>query len=618
MPRAWAPDLVPYGPIQAARIADAADRSSAPWLRAYLDPTLPLAALADAWLRDLPAPIAAWVVVRALLDSLGVALLYLAVSRVLNRGAALLAALSYAMSPAVWATARDPAGTLAGFAVAAGLLAAAWVVCRPTVARGFALGLMLALLVRLFPPGWGFVLAGALTLVLARASWLTGSVTALALLLGAGPALWTRPSAPAADLFGSAGQWMFMLGSSAWLPAGSVIVGSVMLANLIVPAAMLVLLLVLSGLDHALVGGWQASPRRLLLPIWGAGVLTAVVLFPATYPGESVVAVAMLPVLASVMALPIATSPRAPARWATGLAIVGLVAIGTSTIGLNLVAVERASHEPAGVSLTGPAAEVPAFGGSAVGSLVGLRATLTENRSLRVWRALADTVQDAADRSRAAEVAVLADDGHVVPMLASLLRGSPAIRRLPSGISVLPLGRETLFLILPETPLPAELTRPSSVLAVVLPTGEDTGARLATLRARPSIDWLARAEPVQDARFTDGSAVVGVVADRGQPGSLRLTLIWELPAAADGRSVGQMARVTIRGSGTPVQQDLSLPSVDARRGGELVVQQAPGPLTVPPGPELSVGVSLLDASGASIRTRDGAIEVTVLTRQAPR
>jgi hypothetical protein len=615
LPRVWAPDLAPFGPVQAALIGNAARQSGSAWVRVYADPTFPLAALVDPLLRDLPSPVAAWVVVRALLDSLGVALLYLAIGRVLNRGVALIAALCYAFNPALWAMARDPAGSLAGLVVAAGLLAGACTVRRPTPVNGFMLGLALALLVRLFPPGWGFILAGALCLALARASWITGSVTALAMLLGAGTAVWARPAAPTSDLASGAGPWLFMLGSPAWLPAGSALVGSVVLARLIAPVAIIGLVLVLSGVGHGLLHGWKVSPSPLLLPCWAAGTLLAVALFPAEYPSEAVVASAMLPALASLVVVPLAMARWAAVRWATGLAILLMTAIGGLTIALNLIAVERASHEQAGFGSTAQTAESPASGLGAAGSFLGLRAASTENRSLRTWQALVDSIKDAAERTGATEVVALADDGRTGPMLEGLLRGSPGVRRLPQGISVLPLSRETLFLILPDTPVPVELTRPSSILIVAMPTGETTGAQLATLRARPAIDWLARAEPVQGVRFADGSAIVGVVADRGRPGRLSLILVWEVPAAAEGRSIGQTAQVTIRGNGPLVRQEARLLPTEARRGGELVVQQVPDLVAVPIGPELAVTVSLLDVSGATIPTSGGAAESTVLTRQ---
>jgi hypothetical protein len=618
VPRIWAPDLVPYGPVQATLIVDAASRAGKTWAQIYTDPTYPLAAIADRYLHDVPWPVAVWVVLRAALDALGAAVLYLAVRRVLDRGSALLAALVYACNPAAWATARDPAGSLAGLVVAAGLLAAVRVARRPTPVNGILLGLTLAALVRLFPPGWGFMLAGALSLAVGRASWIAGSLTALTMLLGAGPASWMHPptllptAAPGPD------QWLHMLGSFAWLPAASGFAGSVMLVNLIVPAALVAVVLVVSGATHAVLVAWKWAPRLYLFPGWAAGALISIFLVPFAAPGEALAAVAVLPLLASLLVVPVAASRWTVVRWTTGLAIALLIGVGAATIGLNLVSTERVSHTRAGFGPAGPLASDPGIGSIPAGSALGLGEVLTENRSLRTWRTLADTIQGAAERTGAPEVTVLADDGQTAPMLDSLLRGALAVRRLPLGIDVLPLDREALFLVLPGAPVPVELSRPSSMLGVVGTGGEDTGARLATLRARPETDWLAQTEPVEVVRFVDGSAIVGVVANHSGPGRLRLALFWELPAAADGRSIGQTARVTIGDSAASAQEDVGLPPVEIRRGSELVVQHVPEPPLVLAGPDLGVRVSLLDEHGEPIPTSDGRVEITIVSRGSAR
>ncbi len=444
LPRVWAPDLVPYGPIQAALIADAASRAGTSWLHVYADPAFPVAALVDPLLRDLPAPVGAWIVLRALLDSFGVAILYLAIGRVLNRGAALLAASIYALDPALWATTRDPAGSLAGLIVAAGLLAAVRAIRRPTPINGIVLGLALALLVRHFPPGWGFVLAGALTLALARASWITGSVTALAMLAGAGPAIWARPFAVVPGLASVADGWRPVLGSFAWLPSESALPGTVALDSLIGPAAVLALVLALSGTIHALIYAWKTPPSVLVLPIWALLTTLSMAWLALPGAGNAATAAAIVPVLAGLVVVPIAVSTWTSLRWATGLAIVLLLGIGTVTFALNLVGIERASHERAGFGAARLAADTPGSGPIAVRSQLGLHEVPTEQRSLRTWQALADTIQATSERTGATDVVSLADDDRLVPLLASLLRGSPAVRRLPPGVSVLPLTRETV------------------------------------------------------------------------------------------------------------------------------------------------------------------------------
>ena len=598
VPRVWAPDLAPYGPVQAASIIDASQRAGTPWLRAYADPTFPLAALTLPLLRDLPWPVTSWLAARAGLDGLGAAFLYLAVGHLLGRGAAFLAALLYIASPAVWSTARDVAGTLAELLVAAGLLAAVRVAHRPTTLNGIVLGLVLAAIVRAIPPGWGFVLAGVAALAVGRATWLTGSLTGLVLLLGAGPAIWSRSTGlpPSAGVF--AAHWRAVFGSAAWIDPASALPGSVSLAGVVAPAAILMLVLALIGTAQAVISGWRCAPRLLLLPIWAILGALSIAMLPLP-TGVSVAPVVMLPLLASLAVVPVATSRWATVRLATYLAVVLLVGLGATTIGLNVRGAEQASHERVAFA-------APDRAESDRSLSFGVREVPTANGSLRDWQALADTIQGVVERTGATDLIALGDGDRTSPMLESLLQRATTVRRLPPGSSIVPLERETLFLTVPDSPRPVELTRPSSRVAVFTPFGSDTGARLLTLRPRPAIDWLARTEPVPSDRFADGSAVVGVVADRGTPGRLALTLFWELPAAADGRAVGQTARLTVRGDGEPGQQDVGLPPVDVRRGGELIVQQPLRSFAVPPDSPLTVSVGLLDASGKTISTRDGA------------
>jgi hypothetical protein len=193
-------------------------------------------------------------------------------------------------------------------------------------------------------------------------------------------------------------------------------------------------------------------------------------------------------------------------------------------------------------------------------------------------------------------------------MLDSLLGGRVRVRRLPAASRVLPLERETLFLVLPGADVPVELTRPSSRLAVVEPPETDTGARLATLRARPDVDWLARADPVPDGRFADGSALVGVAVERGEGGGQRVTLFWQLPLAGDERDIGQSIRVTSSGGGRTEARDARLPPLEARRSGEIVVQHVE---VRGAGPDGRVGVVLLAGNGRAIPTAGGAGEVVV-------
>ena len=78
VPRVWAPDLVPFASRQGALVASAHAQAAPSLLTIYTDVSLPPLALLGPLLRLLPAPIETWVVVRGLLDAVGVALLYLA------------------------------------------------------------------------------------------------------------------------------------------------------------------------------------------------------------------------------------------------------------------------------------------------------------------------------------------------------------------------------------------------------------------------------------------------------------------------------------------------------------------------------------------------------------
>ena len=191
IPRVWAPDLVPFDPWEAAFVADARAHAADSWARAYAVPTWPALALADPWLRALPSPVAGWVVVRGLLDALGVAVLYLAVRRLVGPFGATVAGLLYAASPVAWAASRDPAGSFGPLLGAVALLAAVRLIERPTLLRGALLGVTLGLLARSVPLGLLVAVLGAATLASARASWKVGGLTALALVLTAGPALFT-------------------------------------------------------------------------------------------------------------------------------------------------------------------------------------------------------------------------------------------------------------------------------------------------------------------------------------------------------------------------------------------------------------------------------------------
>lgn len=193
VPRVWAPDLVPFSPDVATYVAEAARQQPISWRALYADPMIGPLALVEPLLGGLPSPVAAWVVLRGLLDAAGVALLYLAARPLVGAFGAALAALLYAASPMAWALSRDPSGSLGPLLMAATLLAAVRLAQWPTLVRGAVLGVCLGLLARSLPLGLLLVPIGAAALAIGRARWPVGGVAVLTLALSAGGALFVFP-----------------------------------------------------------------------------------------------------------------------------------------------------------------------------------------------------------------------------------------------------------------------------------------------------------------------------------------------------------------------------------------------------------------------------------------
>lgn len=190
-PRVWAPDLVPFGPRQAAYVAQAEQLAPVSWTAAYTDASVSALAIFESVLRTRPSPTVPWIVFRGLLDAAGVVLLYVAARRVSGPLAGTLAALLYAASPFAWALSRDPAGSIGPVLTSASLLAAVCLIARPTPIRGAILGVTLGLLARSLPFGPLIVVLGAVALVVGRAGWLVSGVTVLALIVSAGGVLFS-------------------------------------------------------------------------------------------------------------------------------------------------------------------------------------------------------------------------------------------------------------------------------------------------------------------------------------------------------------------------------------------------------------------------------------------
>jgi hypothetical protein len=146
VPRVWAPDLVPFGDRQAAYVSEAFRLAPVSLATFYLDPSVPLLALVDPMLRAWPWPVETWVVLRGLLDAIGVSLLYLAARSAVGVWPGIMAAALYAANPLAWGAGRDPAGALGALLAAAVLLAAVRFVRHRSVPRGVILGAVLLLL----------------------------------------------------------------------------------------------------------------------------------------------------------------------------------------------------------------------------------------------------------------------------------------------------------------------------------------------------------------------------------------------------------------------------------------------------------------------------------------
>ena len=180
---------MPFGRGDASYFAAAAKQQRATWIQIYSDREVSPLAVAERVLGDKPQPVPAWVVVRGLLDAVGVALLYLAVRSLLGPLGGALTALLYAASPWAWELARDPDGSLGPMLTAAAMLAAVWLIRRPTLVRGAVFGLALGLLARSLPFGPLVVPLGAAALAVGRTGWLVSGVAALALIASAAWAL---------------------------------------------------------------------------------------------------------------------------------------------------------------------------------------------------------------------------------------------------------------------------------------------------------------------------------------------------------------------------------------------------------------------------------------------
>jgi len=293
-------------------------------------------------------------------------------------------------------------------------------------------------------------------------------------------------------------------------------------------------------------------------------------------------------------------------RWAGFVAVMVVMLVEIATLGLAVRGIEQAAGAHRAFAMQPVQGTVERSASGPFRDPTGTRA------NLRDWEAVTDAMLEVAQRVGADEIQVVGDTplADVARWPDGWLRGR--VRpRWPASALFLPLERETVYLLPADLHPTAVLEHPSSTTTIVTSAGADTGARLVTLRPRLAVDWLSRVRAVATSRFADGSAVVGIVADRTPDRQVDLTLYWELPAAADGRPLAEWAQVMVSASGQEVWAEIALPPVTARRSGELTVTGT----VLQNAPEVSGGstlrVSLVDGTGRPIRAAAGAEAVEV-------
>ncbi|MFN8632502.1 MAG: hypothetical protein U0893_01520 [Chloroflexota bacterium] len=666
-PRVWQPDLVPFGDGQAAYVLNARSRLPVSWAAPYGDLSLPTLALFEPWLRVLPTPIVAWVVLRGLLDALGAALLYLAARPVVGVAGGIVAALLYAVSPTAWAAARDPAGPLGALVAAAALLGAVRLLERPTLLRGAAFGVLLGLLARSVPAGLVVVPLGAATLAAARASWRTGGVTALGLVLAAGPALFAQLQVLRYGrlsmleplwIAGHATQFtaypLFMLFDPLVNPFNtrlyelgiSIPSAAHLVVNWIVTIVQRVLdptlPLVVASVVVAIMQARRGRRGTLLAAIWGSIWLlsmTWVQLGATAYSrlttGEPQVFNWHIPLVVlppQALLLAIAMTARQPVvRWygRVGMAYLLVAAAVTMAMTARLdLKQDRTPNVFAHRDLDGVIVDGP---------VSPFYSTLALVPSLRDVTALADAIEEATGRAAADNVIVLdALTGQRWPRHLEAVVGDGITIRTPLYAAMLPLERDLVFVStagdgLTALPLPAEFQRPSSAVAVFTSTGTDTGARLLTLRPRTLEDWLARVQTFPDGRFVNGATLLGARRDAWTASRVDFSLYWQVTAMPESASApetlpfGPSVRVALTSAQAPVpnvpprpssvretlstQSPLPVPSL--LRSGEIIVQSFSFRIAAQAEGAGPLSVMVLDRQGLPIPTVAGPAELTV-------
>ena len=615
-PRISASDLVRFETRQAAELSAAHRPTTATGWASWLvgSSSTPLTTQLQALFTDLPNPAGSWVVTLGLLDGATAVLVFVAVRSMVGPTPAVLAGTIYALSPWAWTLAREPAPRALPVLVAAALWAGLAYARAPRARLAALLGTLGALLVRVDPTGWVYLLPLATTLSLVRPSRRIVGAGALALLLLGGPALaraaagvrtaGAEPIETAQVFWWLAAGWT---GSEPRLGGWTTPIGALRRAQDLALACGGLLLTL--GAAVAVVAGARRARGFLVPLVWTALPLAA---FAVTSPEPSVEPLAgLLPMASVLMAMPVAARGwrvAGPLRRVGLLAGAVIVGVGVLTLGGLLWRVTSTeSASPLGPStLRARGAELPAPDGPS-----GAPPT-----TLRFWAAIADASTVAAERTGARELAVLPGGGPLregAAIVGSLLEGRLAVRSLPAEAVPLPIEEETLYVLLPGGETPTELSWPSARLATITLPGADSSARLVSLRPRPVLHWLAGVPQAPETRFADGSTLLGATWSTGGPDSdFTLELYWTFDAAGAGQAEARFVELRAGADDRqPGAARAELPGADARRAGELVVQRIAFPgLSASPGSagihDRDWSVRLIGADGSTVPPVSGA------------
>lgn len=428
---------------------------------------------------------------------------------------------------------------------------------------------------------------------------LSASVAALA--LWAAVALVRRPTLVGGGLFGLSLGLLMRTDPFPWLP---VVLGAAALAAGRaswrvggVTAACMVLLAapVLASMRDAtslgeVIGGLFSPHRGFLLSLW--------------------------PLLCLALATPLRLRQRA-VQWFTWAVLSGLCGLSLVMTAMNMQAHEAAEWQR-------PIFTSRSLDAVSDTSVLDGSGALGSRPSLREVTALAMGLREAAGRTAVREVTVL--DARTITMTESVafaMRHADLRKReLPSDVSVLPLERETVFLVsdriraAADSSWPAELRRPASSVQLFTPEGAPLGLTLLSLRPREVNHWLSKATVIADGTFVDGSVLHGVSLDVVNK-RLVLSTYWRLPAQTPTAPLGERVRADLPRAAT-IPMIGVLPAQVAREQGELTVLTMVLAIQAGAANAVTLDLSLLDAAGGTIPRTNGAPSLSVSIGLPPR